>query len=72
MGANGDVTNSSIPGGIRISFSGHDVHHADGCQLQRAGIKPDIRIEPTIAGHVADKDEVLEAAVKFLSDSKPK
>jgi C-terminal processing protease CtpA/Prc len=70
-GANGDVTNTSMPGGIRISFSGHDVRHADGRQLQRVGIQPDIRVEPTIAGIVAGQDEVLEAAIKFLNESKP-
>ena len=69
-GANGDITNTSMPGGITISFSGHDVRHADGRQLQRVGIQPDIRVEPTIEGIVAGKDEVLEAAIKFLNESK--
>ena len=71
-GANGDVTRTSMPGGITVTFSGHDVRHADGRQLQRVGIQPDIRVEPTIAGLVAGKDEVLEAAIKFLNDSKAK
>jgi len=59
-----------MPGGITITFSGHDVRHADGRQLQRKGIQPDIRVEPTIEGLVAGKDEVLEAAITFLSASK--
>jgi C-terminal processing protease CtpA/Prc len=61
-----------MPGGIRIRFSGHDVRHADGRQLQRVGIQPDIRVEPTIAGIVAGQDEVLAAAIKFLNDSRNK
>jgi C-terminal processing protease CtpA/Prc len=69
-GANGDVTNTSMPGDIAIRFSGHDVRHADGRQLQRVGIHPDMRVEPTIEGIVAGKDEVLEAAIKFLNESK--
>jgi C-terminal processing protease CtpA/Prc len=71
-GANGDVTNTSMPGGIRIGFSGHDVRHADGRQLQRVGIQPDLLVEPTPAGIAAGKDEVLEAAIKFLNESKAK
>jgi len=59
-----------MPGGINVNFTGHDVRHADGRQLQRVGIQPDIRVEPTIAGIAAGKDEVLEAAIKFLNGSK--
>jgi C-terminal processing protease CtpA/Prc len=49
-----------------VSFSGHDVRHADGRQLQRVGIQPDIHVEPTVAGIVAGRDEVLERAIEFL------
>ena len=66
-GANGDVTNLSLPGGIYVSFSGHDVRHADGRQLQRLGIQPTVRVETTVAGVREGRDEVLEAAVTFLN-----
>lgn len=66
-GANGDVTDMVLPGGLGISFSGHDVRHADGRQLQRIGIVPNILVQPTIAGLVAGKDEVLQAALEFLA-----
>src|SRR4030095_6255812 len=65
-GANGDVTNLVLPGGIYVSFSGHDVRHADGRQLQRLGIQPTVRVEATVAGVREGRDEVLEAAIKFL------
>ena len=39
-GANGDVTNTVLPGGIYVNFSGHSVRHIDGRQLQRTGISP--------------------------------
>jgi C-terminal processing protease CtpA/Prc len=65
-GANGDVTNCVLPGGIRVGFSGHDVRHADGRQLQRIGITPDIAVEPTVKGLLEGKDEVLDAAVQHL------
>ena len=55
-GANGDVTSFSVPGGIRIGFSGHDVRWPDGKQLQRAGLAPDVPVSPTIAGIRAGKD----------------
>jgi C-terminal processing protease CtpA/Prc len=66
-GANGDVTNFTLPGGLLVRFSGHDVRHADGRQLQRVGIQPDIRVEPTIAGLQDGKDEVLDRAVAYVN-----
>jgi C-terminal processing protease CtpA/Prc len=65
-GANGDVTNMVLPGNIRVNFSGHDVRHADGRQLQRVGIQPTIRVEPTVADIRAGRDAVLEAAISHL------
>jgi C-terminal processing protease CtpA/Prc len=65
-GANGDVTTTILPGGITVNFTGHDVRHGDGRQLQRVGIQPDIRVEPTIAGIRSGRDEVLESAIAFL------
>lgn len=70
MGANGDVTNFAIPGGIRLSFSGQGVRHADGRQLQRLGIQPDIPCKPTIAGIREGRDEVLERAIEFVQKGK--
>jgi C-terminal processing protease CtpA/Prc len=70
VGSNGNITFTSMPGGIAVRFSGADIRHADGRQLQRVGIQPDIRVEPTIAGIAAGKDEVLEAAIKFLNEKK--
>lgn len=68
-GANGDVTYMVLPGNLAISFTGHNVRHADGRQLQRIGIQPTIKVAPTIGGVVAGRDEILEAAVKHLQAS---
>jgi len=65
-GANGDVTNASLPGGGRLYFTGHDVRHADGRQLQQVGIVPDVEVRPTVAGIRAGRDEVLEVALKWV------
>ena len=50
MGANGDVTSFTIPGNIGITLTGHDVRHADGRQLERVGLEPEVAVTPTIAG----------------------
>ncbi|HEY8459898.1 MAG TPA: S41 family peptidase [Blastocatellia bacterium] len=68
-GANGDVTNLALPGGIYVNFTGHDVRHADGRQLQRVGVQPHIKVEPTAKGIGEGRDEVLEAAVKYLDST---
>ncbi len=67
-GANGDVTSVVLPGDIRVAFTGHDVRHADGRQLQRIGIQPDVRADPTIQGIRNGRDEVLETAVRYLQN----
>ncbi|MGI8638908.1 MAG: S41 family peptidase [Pyrinomonadaceae bacterium] len=70
-GANGDVTNLILPGNLMAGFSGHDVRHADGRQLQRLGIQPHVKAAPTIRGLlIENRDEILEAAVKFLQSNK--
>jgi C-terminal processing protease CtpA/Prc len=66
VGANGDQTFVLLPGNIPAAFTGHDVRHADGRQLQRVGLQPHVLVLPTIAGIRAGKDEVLERAVRYI------
>jgi C-terminal processing protease CtpA/Prc len=70
-GANGDVTYMVLPGGYAVSFSGHDVRHADGRQLQRVGLQPTVRAAPTIAGFARGEDEVLAAGERWLLGHEP-
>jgi C-terminal processing protease CtpA/Prc len=65
-GANGDVTNLVLPGGVTVYFTGMSVRHADGRQLQRVGLVPDIEVRPTVKGIQEGRDEVLESAVAYL------
>jgi hypothetical protein len=65
-GANGDITNFTVPGEIRLTFSGHDVRHADGRQLQQVGLPIAVEARPTLAGLRAGRDEVLEAGIRHL------
>lgn len=65
-GAVGDPTTLLLPGGIFVTFTGHDVRHADGSPVQGIGLVPDVRVEPTLAGIRAGRDEVLERALAYL------
>ncbi|HSM16044.1 MAG TPA: S41 family peptidase, partial [Gemmatimonadales bacterium] len=66
-GADGDVTNFSVPGGILLYFTGQSVRHVDGRPLQRLGLVPDVDVKPTVEGIRAGRDEVLEAALVYLA-----
>ncbi|MBN1208230.1 MAG: hypothetical protein JXB05_25445 [Myxococcaceae bacterium] len=65
-GANGDLTDLSLPGGITFLFSGAEIRHVDGGQLQCLGLQPHVRVHPTLQGLQAGRDEVLEAALRLL------
>jgi C-terminal processing protease CtpA/Prc len=66
IGANGDITNFKLPGGITVTFTGQSEQWPDGKQLQRVGLVPDVLARPTKAGLAAGRDEVLEAALAYL------
>lgn len=67
-GANGDISSTTLPGGIVVTFSGQEVRHADGRPLQHIGLVPQVPVAPTIAGLRAGRDEVLERALRYLAD----
>ena len=66
VGANGNVSMMMMPGGIFIMFTGMDVRHLDGRQLQRVGIVPDVAVPRTIEAFRQQRDEVLEKAIELL------
>jgi Peptidase family S41 len=63
-GADGNVTNFIVPGGLQLWFSGATVRWPDGRQTQRVGLQPDIRAEPTAADVSQGKDVVLLAGLR--------
>ena len=65
-GADGNVSQISLPGGLRTAISGIGVFYPDKRPTQRIGIVPDIEVRPTIAGIRAGRDEVLEEAVRQI------
>jgi C-terminal processing protease CtpA/Prc len=59
VGADGNVTDFSLPGGLWPYFSGASVRWPDGRQTQRIGLQPDVRVEPTAQDIARGKDVVL-------------
>lgn len=66
-GANGDISGFVLPGGIGVSFTGQEVKHVDGRQLQRVGLLPDVEVYPTIQSVRDGRDEVLETALVYVA-----
>jgi C-terminal processing protease CtpA/Prc len=71
-GADGNVSNIPLPGGLRTMISGIGVFYPDKGPTQRVGIVPDREAKPTIAGIRDGRDEVLETALReILGNSVP-
>ncbi|AKQ65874.1 Peptidase, S41 family [Myxococcus hansupus] len=68
-GTNGDITHAVLPGGIQFTFTGQEVRHGDGRQLQRKGLVPHVKLRPTVAGLQVGRDELLERAIQLLRDT---
>ena len=49
-----------------VAFQPNVLPDADGRQLQRIGLVPDLEVRPTIEGLQNGRDEVLEAAIEYL------
>ena len=66
-GADGNVSEFQLPGGLNAWFTGIGVYYPDGTETQRVGIVPDIEVKPTIEGIKANRDEVLEKAIELIN-----
>jgi C-terminal processing protease CtpA/Prc len=66
-GADGNVSEFYLPGGISTMISGIGVYYPDGKETQRIGIVPDIEIKPTIRGIKEGRDELLEKAIGIIN-----
>jgi C-terminal processing protease CtpA/Prc len=66
-GADGNVSEILLPGGLRTMISGIGVYYPDGTETQRIGIVPDITVKPTIQAIKEGKDEVLEKAIEIIN-----
>ena len=65
-GADGNVSQVMLPGGLTTMISGIGVFYPDKKPTQRVGIVPDVEARPTIAGIRAGRDEVLEEALRQI------
>jgi C-terminal processing protease CtpA/Prc len=65
-GADGNVSEIVLPGGLKTRISGVGVYYPDGRETQRIGIVPDIDVKPTIQGIREGRDELLERAVEMI------
>jgi C-terminal processing protease CtpA/Prc len=67
-GADGNVSEIYLPGGLKTSMSGIGVYYPDGRETQRIGILPDVEVKPTIKGIKEGRDEVLERAIAWIKE----
>ena len=65
-GADGNVSQVFLPGGLRTMISGLGVFYPDKKPTQRVGIVPDVEIRPTIEGIRTGRNEVLEEALRQI------
>jgi len=70
-GADGNVSQFFLPGGISTMISGIGIYYPDGRETQRIGIVPDITVKPTIRGIKEGKDELLEKALEVINGKNP-
>ena len=66
-GADGNISQFSLPGGISTLITGIGVYYPDGGETQRIGIVPDFEVRPTVTGVREGRDEVLEKAIGIIT-----
>lgn len=65
-GADGNVSQFTLPGGLRSMISGIGIYYPDGSETQRVGVRIDKVVKPTVKGFREGRDELLEEAVRLL------
>lgn len=65
-GADGNVVELPMPANSTLGYTSLGVFYPSGAPTQRIGIVPDVRVEPTIAGIRAGRDEVLERGIEVM------
>ncbi len=66
-GAVGHTASLLLPGGVQVTYPVSDVRYPDGRFIQRLGVAPGILVEPTVAGVRSGRDEVVEAAQRWIA-----
>lgn len=65
-GADSDLTQFVAPGGLTITFSGHDIRRSNAGPIQRMGLQPALALAPKIAAIREGRDVVLEKALEYV------
>lgn len=68
-GADGNVSQIPLPGGLHTMISGLGVFYPNGASAQRVGVRVDLSTQPTITGVAAGHDELLEKAIRQIDPS---
>ena len=69
QGTDGEMTKIHLPGGGETSFTGQIIiTPKNGNRFQGKGIIPDVKVNRTIKGVKANKDEPLEKAIEILTN----
>ncbi|MCC6289905.1 MAG: hypothetical protein IT249_18665 [Chitinophagaceae bacterium] len=71
-GADGNVSQIMLPGGLQTFISGLGVYYPDGEETQGAGVKIDVFCYPTIKGIREGKDELMDKAIYLIKNDKAK
>lgn len=66
IGADGNVAYLPLPDGEFACFTGLGIYTSEGRQTQRVGLSPDIDVHRTILGVRERRDELMEAAIRYL------
>ena len=65
-GSTGQPLFFALPGGLKARVRSRHDTYPDGKEFVDVGVQPNIVIHPTVKGFRSGRDEVLEAAVKYL------
>ena len=57
-----------LPGGLITMIPGIGIYYPNGTETQRVGIVPDIELKPTIKGIREGRDELIEKAIKIITN----
>jgi len=67
-GAAGNISAFRMPGLMTLTFSTSELRRADGGQLQRVGLTPQVEARPTVKGIRTGTDDVLDRAQRWLKE----
>ncbi len=67
-GSNGAVNVYVLPGGYRVSWTGHHTTRLDGTRFHGVGVRPTVPVRRTIRAIAEGRDEVIEKALELVRE----